>query len=107
MSTETFPRIISVDDHETSEGQWGDAWLYDDLVSPLLMLSAAVGFDALSMDQSCFETDYPHAQSTCPNTKKMAEEMCQSAGLDDEEVYKLMRGNAIRAFGLERFGISK
>ena len=29
------------------------------------------------------------------------------AGLDDEERYKLLRGNAIKAFGLERFGITK
>jgi hypothetical protein len=28
------------------------------------------------------------------------------AGLDDDEIYKLMRGNAIEAFGLHRFGIT-
>ena len=39
--------------------------------------------------------------------KKVATEICAKAGLSDEEIYKLVRGNAIRAFGLERFGITK
>ena len=58
------------------------------------------------MDQISFETDYPHADSTFPHSKKVATEICAKAGLDDEETYKLLRGNAITAFGLERFGIS-
>jgi predicted TIM-barrel fold metal-dependent hydrolase len=62
--------------------------------------------DVIGMDRICYETDYPHAQATFPNTKKIATEMCDRAGLDDQEVYALMRGNAIRAFGLERFGIA-
>jgi hypothetical protein len=33
--------------------------------------------------------------------------ICQQAGLDDDEIYKLTRGNAIAAFGLERFGITR
>ena len=28
----------------TEDGQWCDVWHYDDLVTPFLMLSAAVGF---------------------------------------------------------------
>ena len=59
------------------------------------------------MDQISFETDYPHADSTFPHSKKVVEEICAKAGLNDEEIYKLMRGNAIKAFGLERFGITK
>lgn len=61
--------------------------------------------DVIGMDRICYETDYPHAQATWPNTKKIASAMCERAGLDDDEVYALMRGNAIRAFGLERFGV--
>ncbi len=59
------------------------------------------------MDQICFETDYPHADSTFPHSKKVAEDICTKAGLDDEETYKFLRGNAITAFGLERYGITK
>ncbi|HEY2813663.1 MAG TPA: amidohydrolase family protein [Acidimicrobiales bacterium] len=63
--------------------------------------------DVVGMDQICFETDYPHADSTFPRSKEVAEEICAKAGLDDDEVYKFIRGNAITAFGLERHGITK
>jgi predicted TIM-barrel fold metal-dependent hydrolase len=62
--------------------------------------------DVIGMDRICYETDYPHAQATFPHTKKVATELCLQAGLDDDEVYALLRGNAIRAFGLERYGIT-
>ena len=62
--------------------------------------------DVIGMDQICFETDYPHADSTFPHSKKVVEDICTQAGLNDDERYKLLRGNAIKAFGLERFGIS-
>jgi hypothetical protein len=61
--------------------------------------------DRIGMDTICFEVDYPHADSTFPNSEKVATEICQQAGLNDEEIYKLLRGNAIKAFGLQRFGI--
>jgi predicted TIM-barrel fold metal-dependent hydrolase len=60
----------------------------------------------IGMDQICFETDYPHADSTFPKSKEVLTAICAEAGMSDDEVYKLTRGNAIRAFGLERFGIS-
>ena len=60
----------------------------------------------IGIDQICFETDYPHADSTFPHSKEVATEICAKAGLDEEETYKLVRGNAIRAFGLDRFGIT-
>jgi predicted TIM-barrel fold metal-dependent hydrolase len=63
--------------------------------------------DRIGMDTICFETDYPHADSTFPHSEAVAEEICRNAGLDADETYKLLRGNAIRAFGLERFGITR
>ena len=63
--------------------------------------------DAVGIDQICFETDYPHADSTFPHSRKVAADSSAQAGLDAEETYKLVRGNAIRAFGLERFGITR
>ena len=62
--------------------------------------------DVIGMDQICFETDYPHADSTFPHSKKVAADICAQAGLDETETYKLLRGNAIEAFGLHRFGIT-
>jgi predicted TIM-barrel fold metal-dependent hydrolase len=62
--------------------------------------------DVVGMDQICFETDYPHADSTFPHSKETLGKIAEEAGLSDEELYKLARGNAIKAFGLERFGIT-
>jgi len=61
----------------------------------------------IGMDAICFEVDYPHADSTFPHSEAIARGICQQADLNDEETYKLLRGNAIRAFGLARFGITE
>ena len=61
----------------------------------------------IGVENILVETDYPHADSTFPHSKKVVEDICTQAGLNDEELYKLLRGNAITAFGLERFGITK
>ena len=63
--------------------------------------------NVVGMEQITFEVDYPHADSTFPHTKETAQLICDKAGLDDRERYLLLRGNAIKAFGLERFGITK
>jgi predicted TIM-barrel fold metal-dependent hydrolase len=55
--------------------------------------------DEIGVDNVTFETDYPHVDSTWPHTKKIAEEMM--ADLDDETVYKIVRGNAIRMLSLD------
>jgi hypothetical protein len=36
----------------------------------------------------------------------VATDICTKAGLDQTEVDKLVRGNAIAAFGLDRFGLA-
>ena len=63
--------------------------------------------DAIGMDQICFEVDYPHADTTFPHTKEVATRITSKAGLDENEIYKLLRGNAIEAYGLGRFGIDR
>jgi predicted TIM-barrel fold metal-dependent hydrolase len=55
--------------------------------------------DKVGVDNITFETDYPHSDSTWPNTKAVATEMF--AGLDEESVRKIVRGNAIRMLGLD------
>ena len=50
------------------------------------------------MNNATFETDYPHVDSTWPETKKVAAE--HVAGLPDDVTYKLLRGNAIRMLEL-------
>jgi predicted TIM-barrel fold metal-dependent hydrolase len=51
------------------------------------------------VDNVMFEVDYPHSDSTWPDSKAVALEIM--AGLPDETVEKLVRGNAIRALGLD------
>jgi predicted TIM-barrel fold metal-dependent hydrolase len=53
----------------------------------------------IGVDRVTFETDYPHTDSTWPDTKAVAEEMF--TGLDDDVIYKIVRGNAIEMLGLE------
>jgi predicted TIM-barrel fold metal-dependent hydrolase len=45
----------------TEDGQWCDVWHYDDLVSPFLMLSAAVGFDEVGFNLTTFDEIRPGA----------------------------------------------
>src|SRR5437763_4331251 len=53
----------------------------------------------VGVDNTTFETDYPHTDSTWPPTKKVAQELM--AGLPDDVVHKLVRGNAIRMLELD------
>jgi predicted TIM-barrel fold metal-dependent hydrolase len=55
--------------------------------------------DRVGVDNITFETDYPHTDSTWPDTKAVAESLVK--GLSDEEIYKIMRGNAIRMLSLD------
>jgi predicted TIM-barrel fold metal-dependent hydrolase len=55
--------------------------------------------DKVGVDNATFETDYPHTDSTWPDTKKLAEEMFD--GLDADVVYKVVRGNAIKMLSLD------
>jgi predicted TIM-barrel fold metal-dependent hydrolase len=60
------------------------------------------GLDSLSVigaDRITFETDYPHTDSTWPDTRAVAEQMVQR--LSDADVHAIMRGNAIEMLGLD------
>jgi predicted TIM-barrel fold metal-dependent hydrolase len=63
--------------------------------------------DIVGMGQLMFETDYPHADSTYPNSLEVAEKMIAKAGLNEHEAWMLVRGNAIRCYDLARIGIEK
>ena len=47
----------------------------------------------------CFETDYPHSDSTWPHSKDTAIKLM--GNLPDDVIHKLVRGNAIEMLGLE------
>ena len=60
--------------------------------------------EQVGMSQIMFEVDYPHSDSTFPNSLAVFDRLVSSARLSPEERYLLQRGNAIRAFGLARYG---
>jgi predicted TIM-barrel fold metal-dependent hydrolase len=51
------------------------------------------------VDNVMFEVDYPHSDSTWPDSKEVAAELM--AGLPAETIHKLVRGNAINLLGLD------
>ena len=55
----------------------------------------------IGLDRITFETDYPHSDSTWPDTPEIAAKLLH--GLTDAEVYAICRGNAIDLFELDRF----
>ena len=55
--------------------------------------------DEIGEDNITYESDYPHSDSTWPRTREIAEK--QMAGLTDVQRYKVVRGNAIKLFGLD------
>ena len=60
------------------------------------------GIDALDkvgVDNITFETDYPHTDSTWPNTKEVATELME--GVAPDVVEKIMRGNARRMLDMD------
>jgi hypothetical protein len=63
--------------------------------------------DEVSTDVILFETDYPHSDGTFPDSRAVAHELFSAAGMNAEECRKVLRGNAINAYGLERFGIER
>jgi predicted TIM-barrel fold metal-dependent hydrolase len=56
--------------------------------------------EAVGEDNICFETDYPHSDTTWPDSQAYAEKMV--TGLPDDVAYKVLRGNAIQMLSLDR-----
>jgi predicted TIM-barrel fold metal-dependent hydrolase len=55
--------------------------------------------DAIGVEQITFETDYPHQDTTWPNTFEEVARMADMVPPDD--LYAIVRGNAISLFGLD------
>jgi predicted TIM-barrel fold metal-dependent hydrolase len=56
--------------------------------------------DSVGVDNVCFETDYPHTDTSWPDTVAVVQEMLE--GVPDDIAYKVVRGNAIKMLGLDR-----
>ena len=55
--------------------------------------------DEIGVENVMVETDYPHSDSTWPNTQPIVTKIVED--LDDETVYKITRGNAIKLLHLD------
>ena len=51
------------------------------------------------IDNICFETDYPHSDSTWPHSKETGKKLM--GNLPEDVIYKLVRGNAIELLQLD------
>ncbi len=56
--------------------------------------------DVIGVDHILVESDYPHADSTWPDTQPRLAEQLASAGVDDEEADRICSKNAMRLFRL-------
>jgi hypothetical protein len=55
--------------------------------------------DEIGVNQVCFETDYPHTDTSWPDTKEEVTRMLE--GVPDDLAYKVVRGNAIDMLSLD------
>ena len=55
--------------------------------------------DEIGLKNVMIETDYPHSDSTWPNTLAVMEEITK--GLSEDEIYQIARGNAIDLLSLD------
>ena len=59
-------------------------------------VQGVANLDAIGVDNVMIETDYPHVDSTYPNSWQMAKDALE--GKDDEVIYKILQGNARKVF---------
>jgi predicted TIM-barrel fold metal-dependent hydrolase len=64
----------------------------------------AANIDNIGIDNVMIETDYPHTDSSWPNSRENARK--QLAGRSAEDVYKVVRGNAERVFRFQPAEVS-
>jgi predicted TIM-barrel fold metal-dependent hydrolase len=63
--------------------------------------------DAIGLEAILFETDYPHTDGTWPESRAVAHRLCRAASMDAAECRAFLRGNAVRCYGLDRFGVTE
>ena len=65
------------------------------------LTSSLVLRDEIGVDRIVIESDYPHADSTWPDTAHRAEEALAAAGLPADEVERICWRNAADLFSLD------
>ena len=56
--------------------------------------------DSVGEDNICFETDYPHTDTSWPRSREYVDELM--GRVDEKVAYKILRGNAINMLSLDR-----
>lgn len=69
-------------------------------------LHGLINRDAVGTDHILWETDYPHSDGTFPHSRKIAHELFSAAGMNAQECRMVLRSNAVKAYGLDRFGVT-
>ncbi len=70
--------------------------IFDDLQG--LINRAGVG-----IEQILVETDFPHQDSSYPNSKNTFADLISAAGLNEKETKQLVRANAVTVYGLDTY----
>jgi predicted TIM-barrel fold metal-dependent hydrolase len=68
-------------------------------------LHGLINRDAVGTDHILWETDYPHSDGTFPHSRKIAHELFTAAGMNAQECRMVLRSNAVKAYGLDRYGV--
>jgi predicted TIM-barrel fold metal-dependent hydrolase len=70
-------------------------------------LQGLINRDDVGIEHILIETDFPHQDSSYPDSEKAVAELVSGAGLNEKETRQLVRENAVTVFGLNtHFGIS-
>jgi predicted TIM-barrel fold metal-dependent hydrolase len=64
--------------------------------------SGIKALDVTGVDNVSYETDYPHGDTTWPNSQKVVGGLLR--GLDQVSIEKILRGNALHMLGLDKVG---
>ena len=86
--------ICVVENRMTGQRTYVDPSLFDEKLAEDAKNSISVGVNNVT-----YETDYPHTDTTWPHTMEYVEKVM--AGIPDEIVYKILRGNALRMLSLD------
>ena len=88
--------------HEFPEG-WGPAEVFRQHVL-CCFINDEIGvklLDEFNIDNVCWESDYPHSDSSWPNGPEVLEELFD--GLDDDVVNRITHGNAMRHYQFDPY----
>lgn len=106
--------MISIDDHVVNQSRTGtsflpagmsptDVWRKNFLACYITEPSGLNNRHRLGVDTIAWECDYPHSDSTWPNSPEMLEEELDACECTDEEIDKITFANTAKFFDWDPF----